>query len=220
MPLAATDSTAGWRDLIVPTNPTEFWTVVVAVLAAAGLVSVWLLKKDMRNRTTREAAQTTIDRCEEMGRVLIPLYSEIRMEMQRQKLSLFLTDPDKISFEKTEEANKINGAIAWLGRLDDATREKTVDLLNLMEVWSMSFTHDPALANQKVAFEPCSTVFCQMVVTLYPMLLTQRRLNPDSGPYQNVVTLFKGWYKQQAQGKLMEQLLRLQAGAALPRPIS
>jgi hypothetical protein len=63
----------------------------------------------------------------------------------------------------------------------------------------------------EVAFEPCSTVFCQMVMSLYPMLLTQRRANPASGPYQNVVTLFQGWYAKKAQGQMLDQLRRLQS---------
>jgi hypothetical protein len=94
--------------------------------------------------------------------------------------------------------------------------------MNRLEVWSMSFTYDPALANQKVAYEPCSPVFCQMVMWLYPMLLTQRRLaNPgESGPFQNTVTLFNGWYKTQAKAQLLEQLLRVESGGSLPKPIS
>lgn len=84
----------------------------------------------------------------------------------------------------------------------------------------MAFTHDPSLADESVAFDPCSIVFCQMVMLLYPMFLTQRRANPSSGPYQNVVTLFQGWYAKQAKGDLLEQLKRLQEdGTKLPPTI-
>ena len=59
-----------------------------------------------------------------------------------------------------------------------------------------------------------------MVMLLYPMLLTQRRTNPASGPFQNTVTLFKGWYGKKAAGELLEQLKRVESGStALPPPI-
>jgi hypothetical protein len=98
-----------------------------------------------------------------------------------------------------------------MGTIDPVLLAKTIPLMNQLETWSMGFTHDPSLADENVAFEPCSTVFCQMVMSLYPMLLTQRRANPASGPYQNVVTLFQGWYAKKAQGQMLDQLRRLQS---------
>lgn len=222
--LAPTDS--GWRALVIPTNPTEFWTAGLVVVALFGLLSVWLLKKDIRNRTTREAVQTTIDRCEEMAMELIPAFLEILKEMAAQKVKIFLSDPAKVSFSATDEARNVNAAIVWLGSVPEPTRNKAIALMNRLEVWCMSFTHNPALANQKVAFKPCSAAFCQIVMWLYPMLLTQRRLgtpNDESGPYQNVVTMYKAWSGEQAKGKLnqlLEHLVRLEAGESLPKPIS
>lgn len=129
-------------------------------------------------------------------------------------------DPGEVSFEKTEEVKKINSAIEWMGRLQPPLIEKSIFLMNKLETWSMSFTHNPSLADEKVAFEPCSTVFCQMVMSLYPGLLAQRRANPESGPYQNIVTLFQGWYAKKAQAPMLEQLKRLQLdGSRLPPPI-
>jgi|GEM_PF-6055150 hypothetical protein len=59
-----------------------------------------------------------------------------------------------------------------------------------------------------------------MVMGLYPAFLTHRRTNPASGPFQNSVTLFKGWYARKAQGPIFEQLKRFQSdGARLPPPI-
>jgi hypothetical protein len=76
------------------------------------------------------------------------------------------------------------------------------------------------MADEKVAFDPCSAVYCQMVMQLYASLLTQRRTNPASGPYQNVVLLFKTWYGQKAAAKLLKDLQRYQAdGPQLPPPI-
>jgi hypothetical protein len=69
---------------MMPTNPAEFWTMVTGVatlllvgVAALGLNSLALVKRDMWNRTTREAVQSAIDRCDEMARELVPLYQEV-----------------------------------------------------------------------------------------------------------------------------------------------
>jgi hypothetical protein len=213
--------------MMQPTNPTEFWamvtglaTVALALMAAIGLISLLLAKSDMWNRTTRESVQSAIDHCDEMARELVPMYTNILNALRDQKLPLFISNPSEVSFEKTEEIKKINHAIEWMGKLDRAMLDKTVHLMNKLETWSMPFTHDPALADEKVAFEPCSTVFCQMVMGLYPMFLTQRRANPASGPFQNVVTLFQAWYAKTAQGPMLEQLKRLQVdGSRLPPTI-
>jgi len=213
--------------LLQPTNPDQYWamitgmgTIALAIVAAFGLTSLLLLKRDMQNRTTREAVQSSIDHCDEMARELVPMYTEILNALRALKLPLFVSDPSEVSFEKTEEVKKINDAIEWIGKLDPGLLDKTVPLMNKLETWSMPFTHNPALADEKVAFEPCSTVFCQMVMGLYPMFLAQRRANPASGPYQNVVTLFQAWYAKTAQGPMLEQLKRLQVdGSRLPPTI-
>src|SRR4051812_10554937 len=128
-PMAVADS-VGWRALIIPKNPTEFWAMALAVLAALGLLSVVLLKKDIKNRTTREAAQCTIDRCIEMRDEIIPLFLEFLAELTAQNIGTFITDPSRISFEQTEETKKINDAIAWMKTIDQKTINKTVPLLN------------------------------------------------------------------------------------------
>ena len=148
------------------------------------------------------------------------MYLDILAGLTAQKVPMFVHDVGEVSFEKNEETEKINDAIAWMGKVDSALLNKTVTLLNRLESWSMSFTHDPALATQEVAFEPCSTVFCQMVMSLYPLLLVQRRANLESGPYQNLVTLFRGWYARKAQDAMLEQLMRMQSdGERLPKAI-
>jgi hypothetical protein len=213
--------------LLIPTNPGEFWTcaltvatAVLAVVAYLGLRSVALSKKDMLNRARRESAQCAVDRCGEMARELLPLYMRIVSELAMKKVALFVSDPGQVSFEEREEVRKINSAIAWVGTLDRELQSSTIELMNRLECWSMSFTSNPALADEQLAFDPCSTAFCQMVMSLYPSFLTQRRANPASGPFQNVVTLFRGWYARKAQGPMLAQLERLQTDRSqLPSPI-
>ena len=214
----AAPDTLGWRHLVVPTNPTEFWTAALtvatlglAIVAFYGLRSVSLSKTDMKNRNTREAAQATIDLCVEMAREILPEYTVLMATFNAKGIPLFVENAGQVSFAQTEEIRKINLAIVWMGQLDGKLLQEVIALMNHLETWSMSFVHDPSLADEKVAFEPCSSVFCQMVMSMYPMLLTQRRTNPASGPFQNTVTLFQGWYAKKAKDQLLEQLKRVQA---------
>lgn len=215
---ASPPDTSGWEHLVVPTNPIEFWTaaltgatLLLAVVAGVGLRSIAVSKKDMKDRNTREAAQATIRLCVEMGRELLPEYNAVMAGLHAKGISLFVSDAGQVSFEQTEEVRKINLAIQWMHQLNGELISQVVAFMNHLETWSMSFTHDPSPADQNVAFEPCSSVFCQMVMSMYPMLLTQRRTNPASGPFQNTVTLFKGWYTKKARDQLLEQLKRVQA---------
>jgi hypothetical protein len=215
-----------WWKILIPTNPAEFWTFALFVATVGlGIVAYWglnaisLSRTDIRNRTKRELAQTSIDRCGEMCHELIPLHGEILLALQAKKLDLFVSNASQVSFLADEETKKINGAIAWVQQLDRELIGKAVHLMNKLECWAMCFTHDPALADEKVAYDPCSNVYCQMVMTLYPALLTQRRINPSSGPYQNLVTLFKGWYSKKAQGQLLEQLNRAKSAEAKLPPL-
>jgi hypothetical protein len=216
-----------WWSFFPPTDAASLWTMVVALAtvglsfaAVRGLRSLRLTRTEMTNRATRESYQCAIDRCDEMARELLPALTKLFDELTARKVFFFVTETHQVSFDEKEELKKINSAIAWMRQLNSDELRRMIELMNRLEVWSMYFTTDPALAAQKVAYEPCSTPFCQLVMALYPALLTQRRLNPASGPFQNVVTLFKGWYAKKAQGPMLEQLARLQSdGAKLPEPV-
>ncbi|MGH7655878.1 MAG: hypothetical protein ACREN6_14570 [Gemmatimonadaceae bacterium] len=227
-----------WWSILVPTDAAAFWAMVAALAGIAVVVVAWraldslkltqddleltksdlaLSKQDIVNRVTRETVQCAFDRCDEMCLELIPIHFAFLQALHAKGIPLFVDDESEVSFREKEEEKKISAAIAWLRRLDPDLINKSIGLINRLECWSMYFTHDPALANQKVAYEPCSNVFCQMVMTLYPSLLAQRRANPAGGPYQNLVTLFKGWYAAKTKGPLLEQLERTKEdGGVLP----
>ena len=207
--------TFAWSDLLTPADGLEAWTAILALatialvaVAAIGLRSLSLTRKDIGNRNTREIAQHTIDRCREMCDELIPLLGQFLEGLSEKGVALFVEDAGQVSFKADEEAKKINAAIHWMEKLEPELLAQTITLANKLECWSTSFTHDPALADQEFAFEPCSSVYCQMIMMLYPAFLTQRRTNPASGPYQNAVTLFESWYSTKQQAQLLEQLER------------
>lgn len=209
----------------VPADSTSFWTMlaaagsfVVAAVAWRGLRSLSLAKADMLNRAQRSSVHAAVERCEEMARILLPMHHEVLAEFVVRQVPVFASAVADVSFEAHEETGKIDAAVAWVSALDPVLQRKIIGLLNAMEVWSMHFTL--GLADRNVAFDPCSSVYCQMVMQLYPALLTQRRADPVSGPFQNVVLLFRDWYSTKAKAQLLKDLQRHQTrGPSLPPPI-
>ena len=99
-----------------------------------------------------------------MGGELLPLFMSFVREIGAKGVPIMIRDPAQVSFHKAEEAKKIAAAQTWISKLDRDTQDRSIHLLNSLECWAMSFTTDPALADEKIAFDPCSTVFCQMVM--------------------------------------------------------
>jgi hypothetical protein len=211
--------------VIVPEDSTAFWTFVLAIatiflatVGCFGLRSIAISRTDMRDRNTRESAVLTIRLCSELRGELLPKFVSILESLNARGIRFFVTDAAEVSFHATEEVRKINAAIAWLKQIekDPGFMRTVLDFMNHLETWSMSLTHDPAPANENFAFDPCSSVYCQMVMVMYPMLLTQRRLNPASGPFQNTIILFQNWYRRKSRQQLLEQLERQADGPRLP----
>lgn len=195
-------------------------TAVLALVAYFGLRAIALSKKDMKNRALREDTQCAIERCGELGRDVLPLFHRILRQLQSNKIPVFVGNVSQVSFLKEEEDKKLAAAAGWVELLDANLKDDIIDLLNRLECWAIYFTTDPAMADEKVAFDPCSVAFCQMVMTLYAAVLLHRRVTPESGPFQNIVTLFQAWYAKTAQGPMLEQIRRLQSdGAKLPPTI-
>jgi hypothetical protein len=87
-------------------------------------------------------------------------------------------------------------------------RTLSLRLLNRLETWAIHFNHD--LADSNVAYKPCATIYCTVVVMLYASIITLRYQNPQSGPFQNVIDLFARWYKRQRVEKIQEEVAKLE----------
>jgi hypothetical protein len=186
-------------------------------VAIAGLRSIVLAKKDMSDRAKREATARTIALCREMASAILLRHGKVLFLLEQKGIPLFVESMDEVSFDRDEEAKKIESAGKWSTDLTPELQYEVTGLMNAIECWSMSFTL--GLADSEQAFDPCSSVFLQMVVTLYPALLYHRRTNPASGPYQNCVTLFEAWYGQRKQKEELLAQLRRTKAAKLPVPI-
>lgn len=107
--------------VMVPANAGEFWTCALTVATAAlavvaflGLRSVALSKKDILNRARRESAQCAVDKCNEMRRELMPLYTEIIADLAEKAVPVFVAEASQVSFEEREEIRKIASAVEWV----------------------------------------------------------------------------------------------------------
>lgn len=232
---ASADALGGWGALMRPTNPTEFWMLAAFIVSLTGVLLAGVLayfawkglrsikhaqdslnlaqeqakreREDVLTRIERDARQSAIDRCNELAREILPMHMEVMSEILAKGVDLFVKSANQVSFNEKEETEKINDAIGWLKRVDAPSRVKLTNVMNRIEGWAMVFTN--GLAKESIAVEPCSNVFCQLVMALYPAYLVHRRANPAGGPYQNTVNLYRKWYGQRTKGDLLEQLKRV-----------
>lgn len=229
-----TDTTS----IVVPKNPTEFWTmvaalatlgafgatIVVAVMAKMGLNALVLSKKDMKTRATREARVCAIQRCEQMATDIIPLMNKVFAAAAGAKVALFVRDLESVKFDGAAESASVPRAQAWVASLPLDMQRDMIAASNLLEGWAMYFNHE--LADHDLALDPVGYVFLQFVMYLYGGLITQRAGN-TSGRYANVVKLFNLWYhKKKADGKtkqleeLSSEINRLNTeGPKMPKPL-
>jgi hypothetical protein len=139
--------------LALATVGVVFATIGVAIVAYSGLRAIALSKKDMKNRAIREETQCAIDRCNEMGGELLPLFMSFVREIGAKGVPIMIRDPAQVSFHKAEEAKKIAEGQTWISKLDRDTQDRSIHLLNSLECWAMSFTTDPSLADERSVFD-------------------------------------------------------------------
>jgi hypothetical protein len=218
-----------WIELLRPTNPTEFWTLVaglgtavLAGLAWSGLRSLGLTKSDMLTRATRDARECAIARSEEMASRLLPLNSEILESFAKAKVPVFVQNAGDVKFDPDNQTD-LPRAHAWMKTIGVDMYNKSIGLLNALEGWAMYFTN--GLADHEIAFPPCGPIYCSMIVQNYAILLNCRA-GPGDGNFPNAVALFKGWNEMLdrqerglKQGALLQELARLQAKGALNHPL-
>jgi hypothetical protein len=200
--------------LVVPTNPTEFWTFVTAVaslvllfVAWRGLRSLVLTQKDMLTRATREARQCAIARAEEWAQELIPANQEILNKIAQHKVPVFVRSAAEVRFNP-DNMSDVQRGIEWWNKTPEEVVFRSIHQLNAMEAWAMYFTS--GLADSDLAFGPCAPTFCRMVIQNYALLLVLRS-NNSSGVFPNTVTLYQAWLQrleEEKRGKQAEQLLR------------
>jgi len=185
--------------LVKPTNPTEFWTLILALVTAGlvfvawrGLRSLTLAKADMLTRSQREARACAIARCDEMASDIISKNSDLINRFASANVPVFVQSADVVRFDPDASEHFVK-AQAWVQQVPRELHSDCVHMLNRIEAWSMYFTN--GVADHAIAFGPCAPVFCSLIVRYYAILLV-RRAGHSSGKYPNAVQLFKSWRAQ------------------------
>jgi len=207
--------TPGIWTLMVPTNPTEFWTMVLAVLTLAllvvagrGLRSLRLTKKEMTDRATRQACAKAVRCMEVFALEIVPQNMDLLNLLQENRIEVFtqrfedvrFDDPSPEYFERARE---------WSSRLEYDVARPMLALLNRVESWASHFVS--GVANADVAFEACAPPFC-MLVTQYHALVIVTRRNRGVGVYPNTTKLFNHWRQkiQEPENEMHMQMLEVQ----------
>jgi hypothetical protein len=193
-------------DLIIPTNPTEFWTMIAGVGTAAltvmgfiGLRSLVLTKKDMLTRAQRDARESAIERFEEMAGTILPDNARLWTAIAASKIDpILVPNPGAVRFDP-ENQEHVNLAKKVREKLSSEVVKDTIFFLNQLETWAAYFTK--RLADHEIAFGPCAAVFCSAVWQHYAILL-KCRADTTAGKVPNLVELFTSWRGQLADAEL------------------
>ncbi len=191
--------------------------VVVALLATSSVISIVYTRWGLVSQAKRERVVDAVERCEEMREQIIPLIDSLAANFAKNKVVVFERSVGRIVFPKEIDDAKAEKAVAWVKKLDPEGRALSLKVLNQLETWAIHFTHD--LADPDVAYTPCATIYCTIVLMLYASIITQRYRDPNSGPYENVISLYHRWYKKQRLEKIQAEVEKLQHDGVFGAPV-
>jgi hypothetical protein len=177
---------------------------VLAVLGLASVGTLFVTRWGLLSQAKRSKVEDAARLCEEMRTDIVPLLEAFVAHRTKR----FVSDGGKVTFPTEIDDAKAEQAAAWVAALPPEARTISLRLLNRLETWALHF--NTGLADSDVAFLPCGTIYCTVVVLLYASIITQRHNNPSSGPYQNVVDLFGRWYKRQRMEKIQAEVDKLE----------
>lgn len=190
--------------------------IVVAALATTGLLSYFLAKRGLVSSEKRAKVQDAVERCEEMREEIIPNLEKLTLVFAAAKTKMFESNSGKVQFPAEIDEAKAEKALVWVKALPNECRQLALQILNQLETWAIHFNRD--LADSDVAYKPCATIYCTIVVLLYPAIIVQRHNDPTSGPYQNTIDLFAKWYKEQRMEKIQNEVSKLQIDGVFKSP--
>jgi len=201
--------------IIAPTNPTEFWTMVLAILTLAllvvagfGLRSLWLTKKEMRDRATREACSAAVGCMEVFALEIINQNMDVLNLLQDNGIQVFTQRFEDVRFDDPSP-DYFERALEWSGQLEYEVARPLMELLNRVESWASHFVS--GVADAEVAFEACAPPFC-MLVTQYHALIIVTRRRRGVGVYPNTAKLFNHWRQkiQEPENHMHMKMLEVQ----------
>lgn len=145
-----------------------------------------LTKKDIQDRSNREAGMLAANQCEKYATHIIP-HADALVRCLREK-SLFKKWSPNSDFSSSEPKQ----FELWyqLCRDNPDFEKKVTDCLNVLESIAIYFHKE--LADESVAFPSLGRNFCELCEVFYPYLSHHRRYEQHR-LYQSTVALYKLW---------------------------
>jgi hypothetical protein len=186
--------TGGFLRLVIPTNPGEFWTLVIAVGtlvlvigALRGLSSLKLTKQDMEDRKSRREKEAAVEATRTFVRDLLPQCEALLPPYRAMGFNSFDWRELRLGSNESEYYEK---SVALLARIHQKYRIQSVELINAIESWSMLVTS--GMAEEELTFLGCGTTYCSSVRVLLPMLVYARKVrNPTA--VAPIAELYSRW---------------------------
>jgi hypothetical protein len=179
-----------WDSWIRPVLEALYFLAGIGLFATVfiALKQLRLLKEDMRTKNKRASVEKSIEYLHWFSTDFIPKTNPIldsligvhNAESFIDNMNREFVFDDKVSPTNTEVVNMIV-ACRDLG---------AVDILNQLEYFSSTMTS--GLADEELAFNPLSTIYCDITERLYP-LICEFRKEGNTKMFSNIVKLYGIW---------------------------
>ena len=162
-------------------------TVATAALTVA--------RDDIRIRSQREAVALAAERCEKFAEQIIPRVSTNIRHIAALKFQVRTWEIGEASFDEPAYIERPEVQV-WLKSTQNSRDaiEYIFAVLNDLEAFAIYFAR--GAADEAVAYPVVGAIFCEWVENFAPQLIaarTKRVRGVTSGPYQNIVELYKMW---------------------------
>jgi hypothetical protein len=162
-------------------------TIATAALTVA--------RDDIRIRSQREAVVLAAELCEKFAAQIIPRVTANIRHITDLKIQLRAWELSDASFDEPAYVQRPE-VRSWLASTQNppAAIEHILAVLNDLEAFAIYFTR--GAADEAVAYPVVGAIFCAWVENFAPHLIAARTKmvkGLTSGPYQNIVELYKMW---------------------------
>ncbi len=173
--------------------------------------SLNLAKDDIRIRSQREAVALAAQECDKFAEKMVPNVHENEEKIKAAGFTIYRWPLKDLEF-RWESLESLSGARKWAEAIlrSDAARMPLLRVVNDLEAFAMYFS--TGAADEKVADPAVGSVFCLWVEAYAPYIISVRSDAAEqvvSGPYENVVTLYRIWSGRRRKKRLETDVSRM-----------
>jgi hypothetical protein len=176
--------------------------ILLIITVIIGVIQLWLMKKDLSGKYKRASVEKSIEYLDMFASDFIPKLSEYQKKYNDalSKLNQQLTEEGKPQLKEipsieipledyfiveTEPSHDIIINVILMNKCG------ADELLNRLEYFSAAMLS--GLADEKLAYNPLSDLYCSLIDELYHNICMSRGRNKNSKLYTNVIALYKKW---------------------------